>query len=179
MDPSLLVPGNFRESGGYDAMRVLLELSDPPTAVFAVNDLAALGALHAIADAGLRAPDDISVVGFDDLFQATYVTPRLTTMQVPHRAMGARAVERLLAMIIDGVWPDATAAARPLVARKALGRPLRGTPRRLRERDAAESGRQADISGHGDGARSCVSKNQAAGGNRSSSDRRCERGGEA
>ncbi len=59
VDPGLLVPGSFRESGGYDAMRALLALSDPPTAVFAVNDLAALGALHAIADAGLRVPGDI------------------------------------------------------------------------------------------------------------------------
>ncbi len=145
VDPALLVPGSFRESGGYDAMRALLALSDPPTAVFAVNDLAALGALHAIADAGLRVPGDISVVGFNDVFHATYVTPLLTTMQVPHRAMGARAVERLIAMIIDGVWPE-----RPLllpvalVARESSGPPpvrRAMTPRRFRERGEAQPGR--------------------------------------
>lgn len=122
VDPALLVPGSFREPGGYEAMRSLLALSDAPTAVFAVNDLAALGALHALADAGLRAPDDISVVGFNDLFHATHVTPQLTTMQVPHRAMGARAVERLLAMIIDGVWPESPLLLpATLIVRKSSG----------------------------------------------------------
>ena len=130
-------------------MRALLDLREPPTAVFAVNDLAALGALHAIADAGLRAPDDISVVGFNDSFHATYVTPRLTTLQVPDRAMGARAVERLLAMILDGVWPESPVCARRLVsarhssARESSGPPPRGVDGRA----------QADISGM-DGTRS-------------------------
>ncbi|MGH2505790.1 MAG: substrate-binding domain-containing protein, partial [Ktedonobacterales bacterium] len=105
-DPRLLVFGSFREQGGYDAMRALLDLPEPPTAVFAVNDLAALGALRAIASADLRAPEDISIVGFNDLFHIPYITPQLTTIQVPDRAMGARAVERLLDMIIAGVWPE-------------------------------------------------------------------------
>lgn len=124
VDSALLVTGSFREQGGYDAMRALLDLSDPPTAVFAVNDLAALGALHALADAGLRAPDDISVVGFNDMFHETYITPRLTTMRVPDRVMGARAVERLLAMILDGVWPDSPLLLpATLVARESSGPP--------------------------------------------------------
>lgn len=106
MDPQLLARGSFREEGGYAAMRALLNLPEPPTAVFAVNDLAGLGALHAIADAGLRAPDDISVVGFNDLFHATHISPRLTTVRVPLHEIGARSAERLLAMIIDGVWPE-------------------------------------------------------------------------
>jgi LacI family transcriptional regulator len=104
---ALLAVGSFREEGGYRAMRELLALDPPPTAVFAVNDLAALGAIHAIAEAGLRVPDDISVVGFNDLFHASHMTPSLTTMQAPHRAMGARAAERLLAMVVDGVTPEA------------------------------------------------------------------------
>ncbi|HEY7974506.1 MAG TPA: LacI family DNA-binding transcriptional regulator, partial [Ktedonobacterales bacterium] len=83
---ALLVRGSFREAGGYAAMRTLLELAEPPTAVFAVNDLAALGAIHAISEAGLRVPQDISVIGFNDLFHASHMTPNLTTMQVPHRA---------------------------------------------------------------------------------------------
>ncbi len=103
---ALLVEGSFRENGGYSAMRTLLELAEPPTAVFAVNDLAALGAIHAINEAGLRIPQDISVVGFNDLFHASHMTPSLTTMQVPHRAMGARAAERLLDMVVDGVAPE-------------------------------------------------------------------------
>jgi LacI family transcriptional regulator len=109
IDPRLLVEGNFREAGGYTAMRELLALDvrDRPTAVFAVNDLAALGAFHAIAEAGLSAPRDISVVGFNDLFHATYITPQLTTMRVPDREMGTSAVQRLLAMILDDCWPEA------------------------------------------------------------------------
>jgi LacI family transcriptional regulator len=103
---ALLVSGSFREAGGYTAMRTLLELPDPPTAVFAVNDLAALGAIHAIIEAGLRVPDDISVVGFNDLFHASHMAPNLTTVQVPHRAMGVRATERLLDMVVGGVQPE-------------------------------------------------------------------------
>ncbi len=105
-DPALIVPGSFREAGGYDAMRTLLDLAEPPTAVFAVNDLAALGAIRAIAEAGLRVPEDVSVVGFNDLFQATYTMPQLTTLQVPHHMMGARAAERLLDMVTEGVQPE-------------------------------------------------------------------------
>ncbi len=104
-DPALVVAGSFRATGGQEAMRSLLALPEPPTAVFAVNDLAAVGALNAIAEAGLRVPQDISVVGFNDLFEANYVTPRLSTMQAPARDMGVRAAEQLLAMVISGEWP--------------------------------------------------------------------------
>ena len=103
---ALLVEGSFRENGGYTAMRTLLNLAEPPTAIFAVNDLAALGAIHAISEASLHIPQDISVVGFNDLFHASHMTPSLTTMQVPHRAMGAHAAERLLDMVVDGVAPE-------------------------------------------------------------------------
>lgn len=103
---ALLVRGSFRETGGYEAMRTLLNLSEIPTAVFAVNDLAALGAIHAAQAAGLRVPQDISVIGFNDLFHATHMLPGLTTMQVPHRAMGSRAIQMLLDMILTGVMPE-------------------------------------------------------------------------
>ncbi|HEX9035454.1 MAG TPA: LacI family DNA-binding transcriptional regulator [Ktedonobacterales bacterium] len=138
-DPDLLVFGSFREQGGFDAMRALLALETPPTAVFAVNDLAALGALRAITAAGMRAPDDISVVGFNDLFHTPFVTPQLSTVQVPDRAMGAQAVELLLAMIIDGVWPKSpTLLPLTLVARESSGPP----PTRMTRHphDLAQSG---------------------------------------
>jgi LacI family transcriptional regulator len=123
-DPALLVFGSFREQGGCDAMAALLALPEPPTAVFAVNDLAALGALRAITGTGLRVPDDISLVGFNDLFHTPFITPQLTTIQVPERAMGARAVERLLAMIIDGVWPESpTLLELSLAIRESSGPP--------------------------------------------------------
>lgn len=106
-DPTLVAPGTFREAGGYEATRRLLTLPDPPTAVFAVNDLAAAGAIRALAEAGLRVPQNVSVIGFNDVFQHTSLAPQLTTMQAPARAMGAQAAERLLAMIVDGVQPEA------------------------------------------------------------------------
>jgi LacI family transcriptional regulator len=99
VDHSLLVPGSFRESGGYEAMRRLLNLSEPPTAVFAVNDLAAIGAIRAIEDAGLRVPRDISVVGFNDLSVAIGTVRQLTTVRLPLYEMGGAAAERLLAQI--------------------------------------------------------------------------------
>jgi len=99
IDDALVVTGSFREQGGYDAMRALLARPDPPTAVFAVNDLAASGALRAIRDCGLQSPHDVSVVGFNDLSFALGTTPRLTTLHVPLHAMGVAAAERLLAVI--------------------------------------------------------------------------------
>jgi LacI family transcriptional regulator len=124
VDPRLIVEGSFRESGGYEGMRALLALDEPPTAVFAANDLAALGAIHAIAEAGRHVPDDISVVGFNDLFHATYITPRLTTMRVPDRQMGASAVKRLLAMTLDNLCPEEPLLLSPaLVVRESSGPP--------------------------------------------------------
>lgn len=118
----LLVKGSFRESGGYEAMTALLNLAEIPTAVFAVNDLAALGAIHAVLAAGLRVPQDISVIGFNDLFHATHMTPGLTTLQVPHRAMGARAAQMLLDMVIDGVMPEhPTLLPTTLIERESTG----------------------------------------------------------
>jgi LacI family transcriptional regulator len=139
---ALLVRGSFREAGGYTAMRALLDLAEPPTAVFAVNDLAALGAIHAIIEAGLRVPQDISVVGFNDLFHASHMMPNLTTMQVPHRAMGVRAAERLLDMVVDGIMPE-----RPLllpvtlIARQSTGpAPQRRPSARARRANATPAG---------------------------------------
>jgi LacI family transcriptional regulator len=119
---ALLIKGTFRESGGYEAMTSLLNLAEIPTAVFAVNDLAALGAIHAVLAAGLRVPQDISVIGFNDLFHATHMMPGLTTMQVPHRAMGVRAAQMLLDMVINGVMPERpTLLPTTLIARESTG----------------------------------------------------------
>ncbi|MGZ3675318.1 MAG: LacI family DNA-binding transcriptional regulator [Ktedonobacterales bacterium] len=104
-DPDLLITGSYREPGGYAAMRHLLTLPDPPTAVFAVNDLAAAGAIRAIREAGMDVPGDISVVGFNDLSTVASTVPSLTTLQLPVQEMGAAAAERLLAQILDGTAP--------------------------------------------------------------------------
>jgi LacI family transcriptional regulator len=81
---------------GIDAAHSLLELPDRPTAVFATTDQQAIGALRACGDRGLRVPEEISVVGFDDIPLADLVNPRLTTVRQPIEQIGRLAVERLL-----------------------------------------------------------------------------------
>lgn len=97
LDPALVVEGPVSAATGYEGTRQLLALSDPPTAIFSFNDRMALGVYRALREAGLRIPDDISVVGFDneDVI-SDGVHPGLTTFELPHHAMGRWAVERLL-----------------------------------------------------------------------------------
>jgi LacI family transcriptional regulator len=104
-DRALVVECGYREAGGYEAMRQLLALDEPPTAVFTVNDLVAAGALRALADAGLRVPRDVSLVGFNDLSTALQLTPQLTTMHLPVQAMGAAAADRLLEQLLGHTSP--------------------------------------------------------------------------
>lgn len=80
---------------GYFQMQELLALAEPPTAVFAVSDKTAFGAMEAIKDAGLRIPDDISIAAIDDVYESPYTSPPLTTYHVPKRALGEAAVATL------------------------------------------------------------------------------------
>ena len=96
-----LVRTSATVSGGQAGMRRLLATEPRPTGVFCANDLVALGALKACAQAGVRVPEDISIVGCDDIEMARYVTPELTTILVPARGLGARAA-RLLLLTLDG-----------------------------------------------------------------------------
>jgi DNA-binding LacI/PurR family transcriptional regulator len=95
LDPELISVGSFTEEGGYEAARSLLA-TRVFTAVFAANDLSALGVLSALAEAGRRVPRDISVVGFDDLRLSRFTTPPLTTVHQPAREIARRATELLL-----------------------------------------------------------------------------------
>lgn len=97
------ISGNPRK--GYVQMQQLLALPDPPTAVFAVSDRAAFGAIEAIKDAGLRVPDDISVVGIDDVRDAAYSTPPLTTFTVPKYDLGVVAVSILHRLVTGAKIP--------------------------------------------------------------------------
>ena len=94
-DPKLVVAGNFRLEGGRDAMQRLLAVDERPDAVFAANDMMALGALHAVREAGLRVPEDVALVGFDDIPMASLTSPGLTTMAMPMRALGEAAAALL------------------------------------------------------------------------------------
>ncbi len=95
-DPSLSVEGNFRAEGGFEAMQQLLQIPLPPSAVFAANDLMAIGAMDAIKRSGLRIPEDVAVVGFDDITFASLVELTLTTVAQPKYKMGTMAMSRLL-----------------------------------------------------------------------------------
>lgn len=103
-DPELTVDGDFMQKGGFDAAQRLLSLPQPPTAIFAANDASALGAMSAIRKAGLRVPEDVSLIGFDDIPLAGQMHPALTTVRQPLSQMARAAVNLLLAMIA-GVEP--------------------------------------------------------------------------
>ena len=90
-----MVEGDWSASAGYDATLKLLALKDRPTAIFCQNDRTAIGCYEALKEAGLRIPEDISVVGYDDEEISRHLHPRLTTSILPHRAMGQWAIEQL------------------------------------------------------------------------------------
>ncbi len=90
---------------GYQAARQLLARPRPPTAIIAINDILAIGALRAAADLGLHVPHDVSLVGFDDIFSANYLVPRLTTVTKDAFRLGQEAVRLVLARIKDPSRP--------------------------------------------------------------------------
>jgi LacI family transcriptional regulator len=94
-NPEYMVETGYKEAEGYKAMSKMLRLPDRPTAVFAANDLLAMGAMLAINEKGLRVPEDISVVGFDDIWVAERITPALTTVKVSLYEMGRLAMDIL------------------------------------------------------------------------------------
>jgi DNA-binding LacI/PurR family transcriptional regulator len=104
-DSALVALGNFTEAGGHDAMTSLLAAVPDVTAVFAANDLSAMGAMSAIAAAGRSVPGDISIVGFDDVRLSRYTSPPLTTVRQPAGEIARHATELLLGMI-GGRRPD-------------------------------------------------------------------------
>ena len=95
-DPRLLAAGDFTEAAGYQATRTLLESDADLTAVFAANDLSAVGALRAITESGRRVPEDVSLVGFDDVPLASFTSPPLTTIHQPAVEIAERATEILI-----------------------------------------------------------------------------------
>jgi DNA-binding LacI/PurR family transcriptional regulator len=127
LDPSFQpspVSGNPRK--GYVQTQKLIALPKPPTAVFAVSDRAAFGAMEAIKDAGLACPDDISVVGIDDVRDSAYSTPPLTTFRVPKYDLGKTAVAILHNLTSDKSIPPArTVLLGKLLVRKSAAPPHR------------------------------------------------------
>ena len=88
VDEELIKTGNFQQDGGFNACKELLSIKEPPSAIFCANDFMALGALEYISNMGLRVPDDISILGFDDITFASLPGIELTTIKVPKYDMG-------------------------------------------------------------------------------------------
>ncbi len=100
LDSSPAIDADFTVKGGYAACSKLLN-GERPTAILAGNDLTAIGVLHWAYDAGLRVPDDLSVVGFDDILFAEFTQPALTTVSVPRTEIGKVAFQALWGMLSD------------------------------------------------------------------------------
>jgi LacI family xylobiose transport system transcriptional regulator len=126
VDPELVVYGDFHVNSGVARAEAMLRLPDPPTAIFAANDLMALGVYQAARDARLHIPEDLSVVGFDDLPLAGWVSPPLTTVRQPLADMAASAAWLVMALS-RGQEPAETRLemATDLVIRGSTGAPGR------------------------------------------------------
>lgn len=126
-DADLVRDGAFSHDAGYLAAISLLDLPDPPTAIFAGSDQQAFGVLEAARVRGLRVPDDLSVVGFDDLPVARWASPPLTTIRQPLAEMGRMAAHIVMQQVLGG-HPSATRVqlSTELVVRESTAPPPRG-----------------------------------------------------
>ena len=119
-DDAMIVRTNFQFEGGHKAAQKLLSRKDPPTAIFACNDLMAIGAMRAATDLGYRIPEELSIVGFDDIQMAQFTCPQLTTIAQPMYEMGKRATEMLLERIRETNIPKRERVLEPeLVVRQS------------------------------------------------------------
>jgi len=131
-DPALVRQGDFTVSSGATAMKELLALKEPPTAVFAANDEMAFGAMTAMRSHGLSVPQDVSVVGFDDQAMAAIYNPPLTTVHIPRNEIGRRSVDELI-KLINGEHPaDDLMLRTRLIERASTAKPKAHRGRKTR-----------------------------------------------
>ncbi len=103
-DPDLLITGDTQLFDmGYRSAEKLMSLDNPPTAIFCLTDVTAVGAMHAVSERGLKIPEDISILGYDNIPIASYMIPQLTTIEQPIMNMGETAVELLLKNLSEPV----------------------------------------------------------------------------
>ena len=120
-DENLVKQGDWGVDSGYEATKELLALEKRPTAIFAGNDIMALGATYAIREAGLRIPDDIALIGYDDREFAAWIRPALTTIRMPSYEMGQAAARLLLKQFSGEELEDATQIPGELIIRESCG----------------------------------------------------------
>ena len=130
-DAEIVRDGDWLPAQGHRHARELIAQSPRPTAIFCANDLMAMGALEAAAQAGLSVPEDISIMGYDDQELARYTNPPLSTLVLPNYEMGRRAVELLIHISTRGASVPATSIRvdGPLVERASVGAPAPASPR--------------------------------------------------
>jgi LacI family transcriptional regulator, repressor for deo operon, udp, cdd, tsx, nupC, and nupG len=116
---ALLYSGDFTMHSGAVGMRQLLALDEPPTAVLCANDEMAFGAIRTAREAGLRVPDDLSVVGFDDLNLAAFYNPPLTSVHIPRHELGRRAARALIDQLEGHHVPDEVVLGTRLMVRQS------------------------------------------------------------
>jgi LacI family transcriptional regulator len=135
VDPELVRQGDFRQEGAFGAAQSLLALRQRPTAIFASNNLMAIGTMLAVRAAGLSCPEDVSLACFDDFEWAGVFHPRLTVLRQPTAEIGHKAIELLLARLggeTNGAAPHHVALKAELVVRDSCAppRPVRRVERR-------------------------------------------------
>ncbi len=126
--PGYCEEGDFTIEGGRRAMRQLLSLPERPTAVVCANDEMAIGALKQAANMGIRVPHDVSVTGFDDSPNSSFVIPSLTTVRQPIMSMGEAAVGALASLIAGDPYPSLTIFPTELIVRDSTSYPTKETP---------------------------------------------------
>ncbi len=129
-NPAYAVQGDFLVAGGHAAANALFALSERPSAIFAANDHMAWGVLEAAEEWGLRVPQDVAVVGFDDMTPSAHKRPPLTTVSQPFYEIGLRAAELLLWLVdvrggMSGEWPGAWASSSAAASSPVPNEPLR------------------------------------------------------
>lgn len=140
-EPEAVAHGTWRVDSGYQAALRLLRASSEFTAIIVANDLMALGALRALREHGIAVPEDISIAGHDDIPEASYMFPALTTMRIPSHELGRIATETLLRMIERGGSIARTVFSAELVQRESTAPAPsgRGAKRRHAHRDRSRS----------------------------------------
>jgi LacI family transcriptional regulator len=123
VDESLILPGSFSKASGHELTRKLIAEHDDVTAVFAATDMVAAGVLKALREAGISVPEEMSVVGFDDIPLASDLTPALTTVHVPHEQLGREAVR--LALHRGPELEDQVVLGTHIVVRETVAPPRR------------------------------------------------------
>lgn len=125
-DPALVREGNWQTSAGYEQTNALMDLPNPPTAIFCSNDRMAVGCYEALKERGLNIPGDVSVIGYDDEEIARHLAPPLTTLVLPHREMGRWAVEKALSPARNSTGRiRPTKLECPLIERASIAPPSR------------------------------------------------------